>query len=164
MEALFLSSSSSSIVASNKLTRLHNHCVWSTVIRDKKRFGPTWCRVGGGGDGGRNSNAERPIRVSSLLKDRGQVLIREQSSPAMDAETLVLSPNGNGRTIEINGVKTLMPFSGASMVGMKEGLGIISFLQGKKFLITGSTGFLAKGKKKKNSMYIYSLYSTIIRL
>ncbi|VYS57072.1 unnamed protein product [Arabidopsis thaliana] len=144
MEALFLSSSSSSIVASNKLTRLHNHCVWSTVIRDKKRFGPTWCRVGGGGDGGRNSNAERPIRVSSLLKDRGQVLIREQSSPAMDAETLVLSPNGNGRTIEINGVKTLMPFSGASMVGMKEGLGIISFLQGKKFLITGSTGFLAK--------------------
>lgn len=144
MEALFLSSSSSSIAASNKLARLHNRCDWSALVRQKKRVGPTWCR-GGGGDGGRNSNAERPIRVSSLLKDRGQVLIREQSSPAMDAETLVLSPNGNGRAIEINGVKTLMPFSGAAMVGMKEGLGIISFLQGKKFLITGSTGFLAKG-------------------
>ncbi|KAL1204735.1 Fatty acyl-CoA reductase 2 [Cardamine amara subsp. amara] len=145
MEALFLSSSSSSIVASNKFARLHNRCDWSALVREKKRIGPTWCRVGGGGsDGGRNSNAERPIRVSSLLKDRGQVLIREQTPPAMDAETLVLPPNGNGRAIDINGVKTLMPFKGAAMVGMKEGLGIISFLQGKKFLITGSTGFLAK--------------------
>ena len=86
--------------------------------------------------------------VSSLLKDRGQVLIREQSSPAMDAETLVLSPNENGRYIEVNGVKTLLPpFSGAAKVGSKEGLGIVSFLQWKKFLITGSTGFLAKGTK-----------------
>ncbi|KAJ4885758.1 Fatty acyl-CoA reductase 2 [Raphanus sativus] len=86
---------------------------------------------------GETSKPERPIRVSSLLKDRGQVLIREQSSPAMDAETLVLSPS-------MNGVKTLMPFNGAAMVGIKEGLGIVSYLQGKTFLITGSTGFLAK--------------------
>lgn len=163
MEALFLSSSSSSIAASNKFARLHNRRDWSTLVRDKKGAGLTWCRVGGGGDGngGRNSNAERPIRVSSLLKDRGQVLIREQSSPAMDAETLVLSPNGNGRAIEINGVKTLMPFNGAAMVGMKEGLGIVSFLQGKKFLITGSTGFLAKGKKE---LYICLLSSATVCL
>ncbi|KAJ4873622.1 Fatty acyl-CoA reductase 2 [Raphanus sativus] len=134
MEALF-SSSSSSIAASIKLSRLHDRRDWCTFLRDKKRVGPTWCRVGGGD--GRNIKPERPIRVSSLLKDRGQVLIREQSSPAMDAETLVLSPN-------VNGVKTLMPFNGAAMVGIKEGLGIVSYLQGKTFLITGSTGFLAK--------------------
>lgn len=150
MEALFLGSSSSSIAVSIKLARLHNRRDWSTFVTDKKRLGPTWCRVGGSGSdggGGRSSNVERPIRVSSLLTDRGQVLIREQRSPAVDAETLVLSPNGNGRAIESNGVKTLMPYKDAAMVGMKEGLGIVSFLQGKKFLITGSTGFLAKGKK-----------------
>ncbi|KAF3611882.1 hypothetical protein DY000_02050857 [Brassica cretica] len=140
MEALFLSSSSSSIAAPNKLFRRD----WCTLVTDKKRLGLTWCRVGGGGGDGRNIKPERPIRVSSLLKDRGQVLIREQSSPAVDADTLVVSPNGNERAIEINGVKTLMPFSGAAKVGSKEGLGIVSFLQGKKFLITGSTGFLAK--------------------
>ncbi|CAN6991896.1 unnamed protein product [Brassica rapa subsp. trilocularis] len=144
MEALFLSSSSSSIAASIKLSRLHDRRDWCTLLRDKKRVGPTWCRVGGGGGDGRNIKPERPIRVSSLLKDRGQVLIREQSSPAMDAETLVLSPNVNGTVIEMNGVKTLMPFNGAAMVGIKQGLGIVSYLQGKTFLITGSTGFLAK--------------------
>ncbi|CAN8259669.1 unnamed protein product [Cochlearia groenlandica] len=144
MEALFLSTSSSSIAASNKLARLHNRRDWSTLIRDKRSLCSTWCRVGGDGSNGRNNKPERPIRVSSLLKDRGQVLIREQSSPGMDAETLVLSPNGNEIAIDINGVKTLMPFDGDTMVGIKEGLGIISYLQGKKFLITGSTGFLAK--------------------
>ncbi|CAN6926376.1 unnamed protein product [Brassica oleracea] len=144
MEALFLSYSSSSIAASIKLSRLHDRRDWCTLLRDKKRVGPTWCRVGGGGGDGRNIKPERPIRVSSLLKDRGQVLIREQSSPAMDAETLVLSPNVNGTAIEMNGVKTLMPFNGAAMVGIKQGLGIVSYLQGKTFLITGSTGFLAK--------------------
>ncbi|RID64003.1 hypothetical protein BRARA_E02963, partial [Brassica rapa] len=141
MEALFLTSSSSSIAAPNKLFRRD----WCTLVRDKRRLSPTWCRVGGGGGDGRSIKPERSIMVSSLLKDRGQVLIREQSSPAMDAETLVLSPNENGRYIEVNGVKTLLPpFSGAAKVGSKEGLGIVSFLQGKKFLITGSTGFLAK--------------------
>ncbi|CAN6893986.1 unnamed protein product [Brassica oleracea var. botrytis] len=112
MEALFLSSSSSSIAAPNKLFRRD----WCTLVTDKKRLGLTWCRVGGGGGDGRNIKPERPLRVSSLLKDRGQVLIREQSSPAVDADTLVVSPNGNERAIEINGVKTLMPFSGAAKV------------------------------------------------
>ncbi|CAH8356726.1 unnamed protein product [Eruca vesicaria subsp. sativa] len=136
MEALFLSSFSSSIAASIKLSRLHDRRDWCTLVKDKKRVSPTWCRVGGGGGGdGRNIKPERPIRVSSLLKDRGQVLIREQSSPAMEAETLVLSPNG---------VKTLMPFNGAAMVGIKEGLGIVSYLQGKTFLITGSTVLIEK--------------------
>lgn len=145
-----MSSSSSSIAASIKLSRLHDRRDWCTLLKDKKRVGPTWCRVGGGGGDGRNIKPERPIRVASLLKDRGQVLIREQSSPAMDAETLVLSPN-------VNGVKTLMPFNGAAMVGIKEGLGIVSFLQGKKFLITGSTGFLAKGTYQ-NYISVYNIF------
>ncbi|CAN6887413.1 unnamed protein product [Brassica oleracea] len=113
MEALFLNSSSSSIAAPNKLFRRD----WCTLVTDKKRLGPTWCRVGGGGGDGRSIKPERPIRVSSLLKDRGQVLIRDQSSPAMDADTLVVSPNGNEKAIEINGVKTLLPpFSGSAKV------------------------------------------------
>ncbi|KAJ4904255.1 Fatty acyl-CoA reductase 2 [Raphanus sativus] len=110
MEALFLTSSSSFIAASNKL---HDRRDWCTLVRDKKRLGLTLCRVCGGGDG-RNNKPERSIMVSSLLKDRGQVLIREQSTPAMDADTLVLSPYDNGRAIDVNGVKTLLPpFSGA---------------------------------------------------
>ncbi|XP_010520001.1 PREDICTED: fatty acyl-CoA reductase 2-like [Tarenaya hassleriana] len=152
MEALFLSSSSSSsVTASNKLARLYNLRDRCSLAREKKRVSLSWGR---GSDNtlsktGSGGFVNRPLWISSEGKERAKVLIREESSStaaAMDADTLVLSPNGNGRTaIEINGAKSLVPFNGtASLVGLKEGLGIVNYLQGKSFFITGSTGFLAK--------------------
>lgn len=56
----------------------------------------------------------------------------------------------NGKTQEEVAVKELMmpcnEFS-TELMEANGGIGIVSFLRGKKFLITGATGFLAKGKK-----------------
>ena len=58
------------------------------------------------------------------------------------AESVVLAPP-NGKSDEI-GVKSLVPY-----VDLDEdedgGIGIVKFLRGKVFFITGATGFLAKG-------------------
>lgn len=59
-----------------------------------------------------------------------------------NAGSLVLSPNS---TTEKNiAVKEMMP----SLVEMDDGIGIVRFLRGKRFFITGATGFLAKGNFK----------------
>ncbi|KAA8518323.1 hypothetical protein F0562_015793 [Nyssa sinensis] len=60
-------------------------------------------------------------------------------------ESVKLSPNGKNHA-EI-AVKHLFPSTApsiASTVGMHDGIGIVKFLRGKKFLITGATGFFAK--------------------
>ncbi|XP_010557956.1 PREDICTED: fatty acyl-CoA reductase 2-like [Tarenaya hassleriana] len=153
MEALFLSSSSS-ITASNKLSRLCGRRDWCSFVREKKRVSLTWCRGNGNNHNSSSSDSsgsnygERPIRISSSPKEREKIPMREESSSseAADSDTMILSPNKNGRTkTEINRGKPLPPFSGtSSSAGLKEGLGIINYLQGKRFLITGATGFLAK--------------------
>lgn len=68
----------------------------------------------------------------------------------MEAGSLVLSPNGTGENIA---VKEMMPYGGTQSHSLVEtddgiGIGIVQFLRGKSFFITGATGFLAKGKHK----------------
>ncbi|CAN1772656.1 Fatty acyl-CoA reductase 2, chloroplastic [Linum perenne] len=64
----------------------------------------------------------------------------------MDASSLVLGPNGNGQP-EI-ALKDLVPYTAptsSNLMDTHDGIGIVRFLRGKRFFITGSTGFLAKG-------------------
>nr|ACA28679.1 male sterility-related protein [Linum usitatissimum]ACA28680.1 male sterility-related protein [Linum usitatissimum] len=58
------------------------------------------------------------------------------------ASSLVLSPNGKGQP-EI-AVKDLIPPYGEPTSSSQDGIGIVRFLRGKGFFITGATGFLAK--------------------
>ncbi|KAL9319292.1 hypothetical protein ACSQ67_015809 [Phaseolus vulgaris] len=61
----------------------------------------------------------------------------------MEAGSLVLSQNGKTQA-EI-AVKDLVPYGGpTTLIGLEDGTGIVKFLRGKKFFITGATGFLAK--------------------
>ncbi|KAA8518320.1 hypothetical protein F0562_015797 [Nyssa sinensis] len=60
-------------------------------------------------------------------------------------ESVKLSPNGKNHAKIA--VKHLFPSTApsiASTVGMHDGIGIVKFLRGKKFLVTGATGFFAK--------------------
>ncbi|CAN6577197.1 unnamed protein product [Malus baccata var. baccata] len=75
------------------------------------------------------------------------------SAAVMDAGSLVLTPNDQKSPKESYiTVKDLVPFGGSSstpstsLVDMHDGIGILKFLRGKGFFITGATGFLAKGK------------------
>ena len=83
-----------------------------------------------------SGNTVKSTVVSSVLTER---------SALVDAGSLVLSTNGKNQP-EIE-VKDLVPFSGpnTSVLEMDDGIGIVKFLRGKSFLITGATGFLAKG-------------------
>ncbi|KAJ0088353.1 hypothetical protein Patl1_32894 [Pistacia atlantica] len=64
----------------------------------------------------------------------------------MDAGSCVLSANGNGQTELV--VKNLVPYKNgaatSSFVELQNGIGIVKFLKGKGFFVTGATGFLAK--------------------
>ncbi|PSS36284.1 Fatty acyl-CoA reductase [Actinidia chinensis var. chinensis] len=82
-----------------------------------------------------SGNTVKSTMVSSVLTER---------SALVDAGSLVLSTNGKNQP-EIE-VKDLVPFGGpnTSVLDMDDGIGIVKFLRGKSFLITGATGFLAK--------------------
>ncbi|KAL1554557.1 Fatty acyl-CoA reductase 2 [Salvia divinorum] len=68
------------------------------------------------------SHAIKSTGISSVLTETSSALISQDHGPAlMETGSLVLSPNGKD-----------------------EGIGIVKFLRGKTFLITGATGFLGK--------------------
>lgn len=80
-----------------------------------------YCQSGGGA----NNKAIRSSGLSSVLTDR----------------TLIGEDQGHSASnIEI-GVKEF----DHSLLEMQQGIGIVKFLGGKGFFITGATGFLAKG-------------------
>ena len=81
----------------------------------------------------------------------------DRSAAIMDAGNLIVSPNPNGNNQADIAVKDLVPYGGSttSLVELQEGIGIVKFLRGKDFFITGSTGFLAKGNFFYSSFAFY---------
>ncbi|XP_050383037.1 fatty acyl-CoA reductase 2, chloroplastic [Argentina anserina] len=121
MEASLLNSFSSTINPPNKLARFPVKWDWCLLRRKKSSL-----ILGQGASSG--GNAKKTSGFSS-------------AATLMDAGSLVLSPNDQKVQKENNiGVKDLVPF-----VEMPaNGIGIVKFLKGKGFFITGATGFLAK--------------------
>ena len=74
------------------------------------------------------------------------VVRAEHGGAVMEAAESVVLGQPKGKSDEI-GVKGLGPPYGGLVDDMHEdgGIGIVKFLRGKVFFITGSTGFLAKG-------------------
>ncbi|KAE8680605.1 Fatty acyl-CoA reductase 2 [Hibiscus syriacus] len=64
----------------------------------------------------------------------------------MPGALIMSSPNPNMNTqADLIAVKDLVPHGGTtSLVELQEGIGIVKFLRGKEFFISGSTGFLAR--------------------
>ncbi|KAK8486611.1 hypothetical protein V6N13_009394 [Hibiscus sabdariffa] len=95
---------------------------------------------------GGTGKAMNTAGVSSALRQRSKTVNgADRSAALMDAGSLIVSPNPTGNTQADIAVKDLVPFGGStSLVELQEGIGIVKFLRGKEFFITGSTGFLAK--------------------
>lgn len=109
----------------SRLSQVQSRCL------STKRNGMIFCQSG--------KNVVKTSKVSSVFTvspDNGSALLDVAGS-------LVLNPNGNGQTEIVN--KDLMPYNGALLDVHDKGIGIVKYLQGKGFLITGATGFLAKG-------------------
>ncbi|KAK7244694.1 hypothetical protein RIF29_39519 [Crotalaria pallida] len=122
----FLSLCSSSI-SPNKLTKVHeNNNEWSHAR--KKTTTVVHCQGGGG-------NVTKSSGISSILTERPTTIVSTDhtTTTLMDPGSLV--------------VKDLVPYGGptsTTLIGLEDGIGIGKFLRGKKFFITGATGFLAK--------------------
>ncbi|GMJ14786.1 FATTY ACID REDUCTASE 2, MALE STERILITY 2 [Hibiscus trionum] len=84
--------------------------------------------------------------VSSAVRQRSKTVNgADRSAALMDAGSLIVSPSPNGNAQADIAVKDLVPYGGStSLEEWQEGIGIVKFLRGKEFFITGSTGFLAK--------------------
>lgn len=100
-----------------------------------------YCQGGG--------KAIRSSGFSSVLTERSSSTLvgDDHAAAVIDAGSLVLSPNGNKGQSEIS-IKDFDSYGGttsSSLVEIQEGIGIVKFLGGKGFFITGATGFLAKG-------------------
>ncbi|WRX22753.1 Fatty acyl-coenzyme A reductase [Theobroma cacao] len=91
-----------------------------------------------------SGNAINTSGISSVLREISEMVNADRGATVMDAGSLVMSLNGNSQA-DI-AVKELVPCGGSttSLVELQEGIGIVKFLRGKDFFITGSTGFLAK--------------------
>jgi len=83
--------------------------------------------------------------LSSVLTERSSLVGTDNAAATlMEAGSLVLSQNGKSQAEIV--VKDLVPYGGpTTLIGLEDGIGIVKFLRGKKFFITGATGFLAKG-------------------
>ncbi|XP_024024401.1 fatty acyl-CoA reductase 2 [Morus notabilis] len=122
MEALLLNSSS---FAPSRLARVSEKCDQSFRLWRKKS---TLVHCQGGGNAIKTSS-NSSSGFSSILTTRKD----------LDKGNLVLSPNGKSQAENNIAVKDLVPF-----VEMHDGIGILHFLRGKSFFVTGATGFLAK--------------------
>lgn len=113
------------------------------------------------------------LKPNSISMERASVVVRaEHGGAVMEAAgSVILAASPNGKSEAEIGVKSLVPYGG--LVDMHEdgGIGIVKFLRGKVFFITGATGFLAKGTlffliiileyilKCSNTLVSYSLKS-----
>ncbi|KAF5207251.1 Fatty acyl-coa reductase [Thalictrum thalictroides] len=81
--------------------------------------------------------------MSSVLTEISAVPItvkKDHGSTLLDEDSVALSPNGKAQ--EEIAVKGLESYVGTT--ASMEGIGIVKFLKGKRLLITGATGFVAK--------------------
>jgi fatty acyl-CoA reductase len=132
MGALFLNFSSVAPIKPLRVSDKRDCC----SLRRKKSV--VYCQGGG--------NVVKSSGFSSALTEREALLSRTDHTSALrDAGSLVLSPNEKSQA-EI-AVKDLAPYGepSSSLVQVDDGIGIVKFLRGKGFLVTGATGFLAKG-------------------
>ncbi|KAH9602293.1 hypothetical protein KSS87_012971 [Heliosperma pusillum] len=92
------------------------------------------------------SNLTKTENIASILSETS-TLMNAGHGPAMmkSSSSLVMTPNGKS-SIELvaKDVVTLNGSASSSLVQGQEGIGIVKFLKGKVFFITGATGFLAK--------------------
>lgn len=137
MEAFYLSSSSS-IVPRTKVGFVagkHRVCLPLRV------HNMVYCQGGG------SSNAIKSSNMSSVVTT-GRAADQGSKAALMEAGSLLLAPNGNAQPADTVGMKDLVSYGGSSTALVEkhdDGIGIVKFLRGKSFLITGGTGFLGKG-------------------
>ncbi|XP_061372165.1 fatty acyl-CoA reductase 2, chloroplastic-like [Gastrolobium bilobum] len=131
MGAFSLSSSS---IIPNKLNRVHGNNDWCPT---KRKTNVVHCQGGG--------NVIKSSGLSSILTERPTLVSTDHTTTLMDPGSLVLSQNGKSQAEIV--VKDLGTYGGptsTTLVGLEDGIGIVKFLRGTKFFITGATGFLAK--------------------
>ncbi|KAL5067477.1 hypothetical protein RYX36_018364 [Vicia faba] len=118
-----------------KLLKVHEN----NVCRKTTTNVVVFCHQGGGGGG----NVIKSSNLSSVVTERTPLVSSTDhgATTLMDAGSLVLSQNADIV------VKDMVSYGGTTstpLIGLDEGIGIVKFLRGKKFFVTGATGFLAK--------------------
>lgn len=119
----------------SKLIEVPQNTVWYS---SRRKTSVVYCQ----GEG----NVIKSSGFSSVLTERSSLLGTDNNTAAtlMEAGSLVLSQNVKNQAEIV--VKDLMPYGApTTLIGLEDEIGIVKFLRGKKFFITGATGFLAKG-------------------
>ncbi|KAL6997524.1 alcohol-forming fatty acyl-CoA reductase [Sarracenia purpurea var. burkii] len=126
MEALSLTSFS--IAAPKKFLQFSDmDDLW--LLRTKKRSTvAAHCQSGGGSRNGRRYSGSPPVLMERLWTTVASNGHGGGGGALLETRSLVLSRNGGPKTVQVD-----------------EEIGIVKFLSGKSFFITGATGFLAKG-------------------
>ncbi|QCE05335.1 fatty acyl-CoA reductase 2 [Vigna unguiculata] len=118
----------------SKLIAVPQNSVWYS---SRRKTNVVYCQGGG--------NVIKSSGFSSVLTERSSLVGTDNNAAAtlMEAGNLVLSQNVKNQAEIV--VKDLMPYGApTTLIGLEDGIGIVKFLRGKKFFITGATGFLAK--------------------
>ncbi|CAH9063346.1 unnamed protein product [Cuscuta europaea] len=143
MEALYLSLTSSSFIVprSKACFLIRNQEVYLPCLPTLRVKNMVYCQSGSGNNVVKSSNMASVVTERSLSEQGSKAALMEA------AGTLILAPNGNVQQTDV-GMKDLVPFGGGSSTPLVEkhddGIGIVKFIRGKSFLVTGGTGFLGK--------------------
>lgn len=128
-----------------KLIKVPENNNWYIPTRRKTTTNVVvFCHQGGGSSG----NVIKSSNLSNVLTERTSLVSSDHATTTlMDAGSLVLSQNGKTQSDIV--VKDIVPFGGPTSTTLingleDDGIGIVKFLRGKKFFVTGATGFLAK--------------------
>ncbi|KAL1353520.1 hypothetical protein HN51_017451 [Arachis hypogaea] len=127
---------SSSSTLPHKITRVNQNN--NNHLSFTRRTNIVHCQGGG--------NVKNSSGLSSILQERPTFINTEHTATTiMDPGSFVLSQNAKSHGEIV--VKDLVSYGGSAsnaLIGVEDGIGIVKFLRGKKFFITGATGFLAK--------------------
>ncbi|KAL5976734.1 hypothetical protein ACLOJK_021067 [Asimina triloba] len=100
----------------------------ASMLGSKKKQNLVWCR---------NNSGNMEASFVSKTMETG-VMVADPNNGLMNDGSLLLSPNALEELVpDYSGMATTLP-------DFRQGLGIVRFLRGKGFFITGATGFLAK--------------------
>ncbi|KAE9621708.1 putative oxidoreductase [Lupinus albus] len=113
-----------SLISPNKFSGVNEHSKWCHA---RRKNNVVHC-LGSGG------NVTKSSANSSTLKERPTTLVSTNN-------TTTLMDQGN---MVVNDFVTHGGPKSTTLIGLEEGIGIVKFLRGKNFFITGATGFLVK--------------------
>ena len=124
---------------------------YQRFLAKTKKKGFVHCQSGG--------SVTKSDKIAPILSERSILKTQGHGAAIMDPNgSSVLTPNGKNTAELVVKDPTLCNGASSTYAQVDKGIGIVKFLRGKAFFVTGATGFLAKGYPHSSEFSLPSIF------